>query len=90
MEILWGSLVSHVLAGGRTKSILKKLKINCDALLIAPMACILISSGCSSIDGARATGGQTINFVARTKIEKPVNPRIHPGQPYTQVFGLDL
>ena len=88
MEVLLGSIVSHVLPGGRTR-ILKKRKTHCDALLIASIACILICSGCSSIDGTPATGGETIKFVASTGQEKPVNPRVHPGRPYTQEIWLD-
>jgi hypothetical protein len=89
MEILLGSIVSRVLPCGRTRSALKKLKTHGDALLIASMACILISSGCSSIDGTRVTGGETTNFVAGTEHKKPENPRVHPGRPYTQEIWLD-
>ena len=83
-------IVSHVLLRGRARSILKKLKTHCDALLIASVTCILLSRGCSSIDSTRATGGETTNFVASTEHEKPVNPRVHPGRPYTQEIWLDL
>jgi hypothetical protein len=89
METLLGSIVSCVLPRGRTRSILKKLKTHCDALLIPSIACILISSGCSTIDGTRATGGETTNFVASIEHEKPVNPRAHPGRPYAQEIWMD-
>jgi hypothetical protein len=88
MEIVLGSIVNHVLPWGRRR-ILKGLKAHCNALLTASITCILISSGCSSIDGTRATGGETTNFLAGTEHEKPENPRVHPGRPYTQEIWLD-
>jgi len=33
---------------------------------------------------------ETVSFVAGTDHKKPKNPRVHPGQPYTQLIGLDL
>jgi hypothetical protein len=89
MEVLLGSIVSHLLPPGGRRSILKELETHCHALLITLVACILICSGCSSIDGTRATTGEMTNFVASTQHEKPMNPRVHPGRPYIQEIWLD-
>ena len=90
MKIFIGSALSHICAISKARRILREQEIHRYAVLIGSVACILASSSCSSIDGAGATGGETLNFVEGTEHGKPENPRVHPGQPYTQVIGLDL
>ena len=90
MKIFMGSALSHICAISKARRILREQEIHRYAVVFGSVAWILASSSCSSIDGAAATGEETVNFVARTEHGKPANPRVHPGQPYTQVIGLDL
>lgn len=82
--------LSHIWPRSRTRSILKKLRIHCHAVLVASVACMVVSSGCSSIDGVWATRKETISFVTGTENGKPKNPRVQPGRPYSQEIWLDL
>jgi hypothetical protein len=90
MTIFTESALSHIWRGSRTRSILNNLKIHCHAVLVPAVACILASSGCSSIDDVSATRAETINFATGTEHGKPENPRVQPGRPYTQEIWLDL
>jgi hypothetical protein len=90
MKTFMENALRRIWASSGTRSILKKLKTPCDAVLIPSVAWILTSSGCSSIDGTRATRGETTSFVAGAEHEKPANPRVQPGRPYTQEIWLDL
>ena len=90
VKLFMESALSQICASSKARRMLRKLKIHRYAVLIGSVAWILASSSCSSIDGAAATGEETVNFVTGTKHRKPENPRVHPGQPYTQVIGLDL
>ena len=60
------------------------------AVLVLSVICILAFSGCSSFDDVRATRAETANFMTGTEHGKVENPRVHPGQPYTQEIWLDL
>ena len=90
MTIFMESALSHAWPRSRTRSILKNLKIYCHAMLVPPVACILAFSGCSSIGDVSATRPETIHFVTGTEHGKLENPRVRPGQPYTQEIWLDL
>ncbi|MBV8216752.1 MAG: hypothetical protein JOZ08_26330 [Verrucomicrobia bacterium] len=83
------SALGQFCAAGKARRILHILKIHRYAVLIVSVACTLASSGCSS-DGTQAAREETVNFVAGTEHEKPTNPRVHPGRPYTQEVWLDL
>ena len=84
------SALSQICASSKARRMLRKLKIHRYAVLIGSVTCILASSGCSSIDGTGTIREETVHFAAGTEHEKPANPRVQPGQPYTQVIGLDL
>ena len=90
MKIFIESALCRVCAIGKARRVLQKLKIPHHAVLIGLVACILASNSCSSTDGTAATPEETVSFVAGTDHKKPKNPRVHPGQPYTQLIGLDL
>ena len=89
MEIFMESALSQVWLRSRKRSILKKLKIDCHGVLISSIACMLASSGCSSVEDVQARRTESTNFAKETESRKPANPRVHPGQPYIKEIWLN-
>ena len=79
------SAARHIETHSKSRSIInKKPTFNFHTAVILAIAWFLAFSGCSGIESTAEKRGGTINLlkIIEQKHEKPVNPRVHPGQPY--------
>ena len=68
-----------------------KLKLAFRTMLVLPIACLGVLTGCSDLEVTGKNHRVTANLLTNTEQghEKIDNPRVHPGQPYNQGWWPD-
>ena len=68
-----------------------KLKFAFRRMLVLPIACLVAFTGCADIEATGEHHRVTANLLTDMKQDhqKIENPRVHPGQPYSQGWWPD-